>query len=152
MKGLLSVIDERENANKRHFIALVSKLITLTREGKLEWIPCNRNSLPKTLHQVTSAFTTTYQSRTVLIYEELVRFDRDPINHRLLAALAASSGDGYKHVVIELINDDGLTLFRFPQFNINNSLLIEVQHQTSEVDDWMEALLNETSSIKSDLN
>jgi len=131
---------------KNNWIEAISKLIKLTQEGKLQWSVAvdNEMSFQKTSDEkIDTVFRAYYKGRILRIYKR-----------SYLAKLGLSFGGFsgiknepkprlYTQVVLEIIDEEGKTLWSFPKAKILKDLLTTVEFRVAGVKDFLNDLLNE---------
>lgn len=125
---------------KDKFVEAVTKLIKLTQEGEIEWRSAN---LVRDDIKVESVFKAEYKDRLLRIYKYVYKVEKPSpvlISHRIFA-----HKEEYPYwetsVTLELIERNGLSLWKFPYTNALYDLLQAVQYQVAGVDEFLDEII-----------
>jgi hypothetical protein len=122
------------------WIDVVGRLIKFTQEGTLIWQAEER--FPSiggdSDERIESVFTTTYQGKKLRLYKRTYKAYRDrhqitgvPLYYSFLTS----------EVVLEIVDDNGMTLWTFPKLDITHDLLSSVQYRVAGVKKWVDEIL-----------
>lgn len=122
------------------WIDIVGKLIELTQEAKLVW------EVGTPLHsiggerdeRIESVFTTTYKGKKLRLYKRTYKAYRDKhkiTGHPLYDSYLASDA------VLEIVHDNGMTLWTFPKLDITEHLLSSIQYRVAGIKEWIAEIL-----------
>ena len=136
-------MEEKKDKN----IEAIAKIISLTRDDKLSWTSVNPNEVlnrsPEDI--LSSVFVTHYKDKVLRIYQR--RYKGPSISAKIgalfSAAISSSDMRWYSEVVLELINDDGHSLWSFPIEDILKDLLEVIKYKASGASDLISSLLSE---------
>jgi hypothetical protein len=106
------------------YIRAVASLIQRTQENRLAWRPALTPGGPR----ITNEFFATHEGKDLHLYT----FD-PPI----------FSGLPRGRVVLEIVGEDRMPIWTFPDAPTNADLLEAVKYQAARVDDFLEALIRE---------
>ncbi len=114
-------------------IEAIAKIIELTRANILRWNAVNSSAVKEKNSNdiISSVFSTPYKEKILRI------FKRKYLSHY------QGSIDWFEEVVLEIVDDNGNSLWTFPKEAIINDLLQTIQFKISGADDLMNSLLNE---------
>lgn len=139
-------------SEKNKWIDATARLLMLTQEARLIWDP---NKPPDYLnsqadHRVDVVYKTRYKDKTLRLYELRYKVEKPDLNS---AASSAASIFDYqreypywtKRTVLELLDQDGLSPWAFPQTAVLDDLLESVRYQVSGVKNFMDEILAEAS-------
>ncbi|MGB0383418.1 MAG: hypothetical protein ACPGWR_01220 [Ardenticatenaceae bacterium] len=122
------------------WIDIVGKLIELTQEGELVWeVGAALHSIGgEREERIESVFTTTYKGKKLRLYKRTYKTYRD--RHKITGvplydSYLASEG------VLEIVHDNGMTLWTFPKLDITQHLLSSVQYRVAGVKEWIAEIL-----------
>ncbi|HNY63368.1 MAG TPA: hypothetical protein PLH70_07485 [Bacteroidales bacterium] len=112
----------------------VSKLIQDTKKGELEWKDESNNvlTLPSNERPISKVYTTEIVGKNLRIYEFEIKHYSDEYEW-----------DWVERIRLELIDDDGATLFEFDYDYSIYKLFNAVRKLNSGIDDLMKEFLNE---------
>lgn len=121
----------------------IGKLITLTRNGKINWSSLSSNAVPPDFpgENISSIYTCSYADKKLRIYRRTGK--RDPIISGGILQSVVSPGGKYDEVVLEIVNNDGVSTWQFPTENILKDLLKTIKYKTSGAQELIQSLLNE---------
>lgn len=137
-----------ENIDKN--LEAMSKLLLLTQKGKIEW----RSVDPKTVQGVgpediiSSSFVCTYQDKLLRVYRRKYKAAPRPASFAALFGndLKRPEMRWYNEPVLELISQEGHSVWQFPKETILNDLLEAIRYKASGADDLINSLLGENLS------
>lgn len=125
---------------KNKWLDAVLKMIKFTQEDKLQWeskAPPNwLNKDPEVIVDVI--FMTIFKNKAIQLYEKRTKIP-NPGN------LPFIKGSYYwkDEIVLEFIDEEGCSLWRFPQSSALNDLLNAVKYQVAGVTDFLDEILEE---------
>jgi len=132
------------------WVQVITKIIEMTQDGKLTWMSRNPphslqadNSTQKEYAEVV--FETSFKGKTLRLYE-LHFYYEPPANlsgfHKILEAVGTQLKPHWEtRPVLELLDENGLSVFTFPYVAGLKDLLIAVKYQTAGVYDLIEDIL-----------
>lgn len=122
-------------------IESIGKLIEITRNGKLQWISIDPDSVNKEYveEQIESAFRTKYNNKFLRLYKRTY-----PITINTSFSFVTASKEVMRNEVkLEIVDQFQSVLWSFPTTEILNDLLNTVQYQCSGAKDIIDSLLDE---------
>ncbi len=115
------------------YIEAIAKIIELTRANTLSWNSVNNSAVQKTMSDniISSVFSTSYKEKILRIFKRQYQrqYQDAPV--------------WLEEVVLEIVDNKGISLWTFPKEAIINDLLRTIQFKISGADDLMNSLLNE---------
>lgn len=119
---------------KLQWIEVIANLIFLTQDGVLVWeVGELFNSMGKqTDERIESVFYTTYKGKRLRLYKYTYKAYRNEITNAPYMA---------DEVLLEIVADNGLTLWTLPKVDITRDLLEAVQYEVSSANDLLIELL-----------
>ena len=115
------------------YIEAIAKIIELTRANILSWNTVNNSAVQKTMSDniISSVFSTSYKEKILRIFKRQYQrqYQDAPV--------------WLEEVVLEIVDNKGISLWTFPKEAIINDLLRTIQFKISGADDLMNSLLNE---------
>ena len=128
------------------WIDIVGKLIELTQEGELVWeVGAPKNTIGgQSEERIESVFTTTYKGKKLRLYKRTYKAypDRHQITgHPLYDSYLVSEG------ILEIMHDNGMTLWTFPKLDITQHLLSSVEYRVAGVKEWIAEILASQKAI-----
>jgi hypothetical protein len=135
------------STEKNKWIDAVGKLLTLTQEGQLAWTtsepPASLNSLPH--KRVDVIYQTRYKERDLRLYE--LHYKVEKPKGPLVNILNQFDDRQYpywtKITVLELLDENGLSAWTFPNMEVIGHLLAAVKYQVAGVKDFLDEILAE---------
>ena len=129
-------------------IEAIAKIISLTRDGKLEWrsIDPSEVSNQNVEEKISSVFVTQYKDKILRVYSRKYKGpSMDVTFSNLFLSTEAKSKEmrWYGEVVLELINNSGISIWTFPKEDILKDLLTVIKYKVSGADDLINSLLME---------
>lgn len=135
---------------KNKWIDATAKLLELTQQGRLVWDP---QKPPDYLNsqadrRVDVVYKTEYKDKVLRLYELRYKVERPDYS-----AITSASIFDYqreypywtKRTVLELLDQDGLSPWAFPDTSVLDDLLASVRYQVSGVKSFMDEILAEAS-------
>ncbi|MGB0389303.1 MAG: hypothetical protein ACPGWR_31155 [Ardenticatenaceae bacterium] len=109
---------------KIQWIEVIANLVFLTQDGLLVWGAGELfNSIGKQSDErIESVFYTTYKGKKLRLYKRTYKAYRNDITSTPYMA---------DEVVLEIVADNGLTLWTFPKVDVTRDLLEAVQYEVS---------------------
>ena len=125
------------------WIDVIGRLIKLTKDRKLIWeVGQPLYSIgQENEERIESIFYTTYKDKKIRIYKRTYKAYRTP--HSIPGFSRPPRSYIESEIVLEFVNDDGLTLWRFPQLDMTRDLLSSIQYQVAKVGKFLADILNE---------
>jgi len=111
--------------SRREAIQIIDKLTELTQHNALQW----REESPQrrmndTTNRVDKVYVSTYMGRNIRVYEKFYKsYFEDDVN----------VFDWDEDVIIELIDNEGLVLSRFPSTSNKTELLNAIRYQNPQI-------------------
>lgn len=129
--------------SKNKLLDTLTRMIELTQQGRLRWdfhpeIPTHRIVNP-----ISAVFYATYNQKVLRLYQMVVGVDP-----RAVYNVEIPEDD--KRIVLEFIDWNGDTLWSFPQVAALNDLFAAAQYQVAGVSEFMDSLMDEPNSTKSE--
>lgn len=128
-------------------IDAMGKLLLLTQKGAIEWKSVSPSSVKGAGLEdiVTSSFVCKYQDKFLRIYR---RKYKGPSSLSFLGGIWGNTEKQselrwYSEVVLELIDENGSSLWQFPKGEILRDLLEAIKYKASGAHDLINSLLNE---------
>ena len=123
------------------WIDVISGLIELTQDGELVW---EAGQPLKTIGQdsserIESVFISNYKGKKLRIYKRTYQ------SYQISSNLGPKGAYITDEVVLEVIADNGLTLWTFPKVHIIRDLLRAVQYEVAGVEELLDEILKETA-------
>jgi hypothetical protein len=136
------------SAEKNKWIDAVGKLLTLTQEGQVVWTtsdpPASLNSLPH--ERVDVVYLTRYKDKKLRLYELQYKVEKPP-EWEAVSVLSQFGNKQYpywtKRTVLELLDENELSAWRFPRTSVIDDLLTAVKYQVAGVRDFLAEILAE---------
>ncbi|WP_296000544.1 hypothetical protein [Rugamonas sp.] len=115
----------------------IFQILRMTHLGEIKWV---RRSAPRNLGIGTdsvfsSYFETEYMGQRLALYQQRFRF----------FSIEIEAERWSERVILALLTDDGELQFEFPQSSQVHDLFETVQYKTSNVDGFLQNLLNSKS-------
>src|SRR2546426_10971871 len=136
-------------AEKNKWIDATAKLLELTQEGRLIWDP---HEPPDYLNsqadkQVDVVYKTLYKDRMLRLYELRFKVDKPDLYRGAASIFDYEREFPYwtKRTVLELLDQNGLSPWAFPQTAVLDDLLESVRYHVSGVKNFMDEILAEAS-------
>ena len=125
------------------WVEAVSKLIQLTQQGQLDWnVVRSGESMIPNEEGVRLAFVTVYQERLLRIYSKTVEGSSLPVQMLSVSSTGVDvRPQEIDRVVLEIIDDEGNSLWQFPYTDALDDLYKAVRYQAAEVDELLDDLL-----------
>lgn len=127
-------------------IEAIAKIISLTRKNELTWETLSYDNLPKKYANeiVDSAYLTYFKNKPLRIYRRRYRVADTTSNLNSVIRGVLSSSDGWiTDIILDITNDEGQSLWQFPEEAILNDLLKVIKYKTSGAEDIINSLLEE---------
>ena len=132
-------------AKNLQWIEVVGELIKLTLKNQLVWKVGEplRSIGKESDERIESVFYTTYQGKKLRLYKRIYKAyrHRDEVTYAPIYEPFLVS-----EVVLEIVDDNGLTLWRFPTLDITLDLLSSVQYRVSGAQELLEHVLKRKMS------
>lgn len=137
------------STEKNKWIDAVGKLLTLTQDGQLVWTtkepPASFNSLPSRFVDVI--YQTRYKDRYLRLYELHYKVEK-PVASIYSAEVRSFFDDKQypywiKTTTLELLDENGLSSWTFPNIEVIDHLLTAVKYQVTGVKDFLDEILAE---------
>ena len=121
------------------WIDVVSRFIELTQDGELVWEAGQpfKSIGQDNSERIESVFTSNYKGKKLRIYKRTYQSYQIPSN------LGPKGGYITDEVVLEIIADNGLTLWTFPKVHIIRDLLKAVQYEVAGVEELLDQILKD---------
>lgn len=136
-------MDDKKDKN----IEAIAKIISLTRDDKLAWqsVDPSEVSNQNTEDIIGSVFVTQYKDKILRVYLRKYKGPSGGAFSLLFSPQESKSREmrWYSEVVLELINNTGLSLWIFPKEDILKDLLTVIKYKVSGADDLINSLLSE---------
>lgn len=139
------------SSEKNKWIDATARLLKLTQEGRLIWDPYTPPDYlnSQTDKRVDVVYKTLFKDRTLRLYELRYKVEKPD----LYGANASASIFDYQReypywstrTVLELLDQDGLSPWAFPETAVLDDLLASVRYQVSGVKSFMDEILAEAS-------
>ncbi|MDQ1638228.1 MAG: hypothetical protein QOF62_1567 [Pyrinomonadaceae bacterium] len=136
-------------SDKNKWIDAVGKLLQLTQQGSLKWEPVKPPAhLNAELNnsRVDVVYETNYKDRTLRLYEKRYKVDKPNPSFSLGVRFDQQEYPYWtSRAVLELLDENELSPWAFPNSQILNDLLEAVRYQVSGVKDFLNEILAEAS-------
>jgi hypothetical protein len=133
-------------------IDAIVKLIRETQEGKIIWSP-KEPPASLTLDANTSVdivYETAYKKRSLRLYEENYLVDPGWLERSTTRAFDEILGTKYphwaSHIMLEITDDKGKTLWTFPEVSGLDDLLESVEYQAAGVKAFLDEIVGDKAS------
>lgn len=127
-------------------IEVVARIMRLTQKGQLVWEERNPQDLPilnRDSHEyVLVVFETVYNDTKLRLYERHHK-TYAPARRRLLPALIGDKQKEENEVILEIVGENDLAVWSFPDVNPLNHLLLTVQYQVGGVNKFVDHILED---------
>ena len=131
------------------WVEAVTKLIKLTQAGELKWSAAKTDK--KTNREdirIETVFLTKLKNRILRLYKYSYMIEEPGPYDRMFSTdfyLASKRKYPYwaSSIILEFIDEDGRSLWTFPQSNVLNDLLGAVQYQVAGVDEFLKEILED---------
>lgn len=132
---------------KNKWIEAVGKLLELTQDRELVWQtrnPPTYLNAQTEYRRIDVVYETQYKERTLRLYELKFKVERP---NPLFAAAGASIFDQRQYpywarkTVLELVDQNGLSAWAFPEIDVIDHLLPSVQYQVAGVKEFLDEIL-----------
>jgi len=134
-----------EKKEKNRWLDAVTRMIELTQQGKLQWsveyIPA-----PDDRDRTIVAFRTRYKDKLISLFKGTVKLEDDAIT-RGSGMFPETRPTWATKIVLEFVNSDGETLWRFPEVDALTDLLSAVQYQVAGVGDFLDEIFSDTEVV-----
>lgn len=145
--------------NQDKNLEAIAKLLFLTQQGKINWIPNNPNNIKTTYADeiISFAFSTSYKEKPLRIYKRkyttlklksigvLGKISMQDIINPPTEAVWISE------IVLEITDENGNSIWQFPEEKILRDLLEAVRYKASGAHDLIQSLLSDDSDDINDL-
>jgi hypothetical protein len=118
----------------------VTRMIELTQQGRLEWRAAISSEMPEDEDRVTAVYITEFNGRKLRLYGDRIEVSRNESLSSAIQALAgmpAPTEEWRTIAVLEFINDEGISLWRFPFSGAISDLLDAVQYRVAGVNEFL---------------
>jgi len=138
--------------DKVTWVDAVTRMIELTQRGKMRWSSVEPiGSSAEEQNRTSAVFTTTYNDKTLMLYERKVserRLVREGDPKRIASYFLDPKYEivWLPEVVLEFVDAAGATLWKFPEVAALRDLLTAVQYQAAGVSDFLTGLFDETNA------
>ncbi len=135
---------------KNKWIDAVGKLLQLTQQGSLKWKPIKPpaylNSAPND-SRVDVVYDTDYKDRVLRLYEKRYKIQKPNPVFATISVFADEREYPYwsSKTVLELLDENELSPWAFPNSQVLDDLLDAVRYQVSGVKDFLNEILAEAS-------
>lgn len=143
--------------SKNRYTDALTNLVILTQKSKISWNISNREIIASSdfPNNIGTAYETLYKEKILRIYKRSYMSTMTPMEKQIeqlawptgLMALAKNNKDDRKvwrtSYKLEVISDDGKTLWQFPPEDITKDLYEAIQYKTSGASDIIDSLLDE---------
>jgi hypothetical protein len=120
--------DVRSEADQ--WIDAVAKLIELTQNGEMQWRVGGRRT-PSSGEPTTPAYYANYGKHTYMLEERFVKAPRPTGMDQFLRAFGSGAQKDRYDVNLDLVDENGLSLYRVPNISPVSDLFDIVQKQTA---------------------
>lgn len=118
-------------ASKKDYIRTVDALISLTQDGSMVW---SRSDTPLNLlsngNRISHVYTSLNNGQLIRVYEEMYRQYTDENEYFF-----------QKEITIELLDQNGNAIFRFPYTRNTQDLFNAIQYKNSGIDSFINNLI-----------
>ena len=133
---------------KNKWIDVIGKLLQLTQKGTLKWEPVKPPSYlngETNDSRVEVVYETEYKERTLRLYEKRYKVQK-PTGYFVISGLDQREYPYWSSkTVLELLDENGLSPWAFPQSLVLDNLLDAVRYQVSGVKNFLDEVLAEAS-------
>ena len=141
--------DKEKKTEKRKWVDAVTRMIELTQQGEMQWVPTPPNGISEKENRTSAVFRSSYKDKKLRIYERKVQ-ERQLVDDDGGLASLALLRPKYQYVwvsqiVLEFIDGNGNTLWTFPRIGALRDLLSAVQYQAAGVNEFIDGLFEEPS-------
>lgn len=125
------------------WIDVIGRLIKLSKDGKLVWeVGQPLYSIgQENEERIESIFYATYKDKIIRIYKRTYKAYRTPRSYPGISQQPRSYIES--EIVLEFVNKDGLTLWRFPELDMTRDLLSSIQYQVANIGEFLTNILSE---------
>jgi hypothetical protein len=143
------MVDEKKERNK--WVDGVARMIELTQQGKMRWAEVEPQSTTDEEENRTSAiFQSIFNGRNIRLYQKKVRVRTVADELAKVMQPKQKITPTYRRIgVLELVNAEGATLWKYPEVDALNDLLTAVQYQVAGVNDFLNDIFSETDAVSS---
>jgi hypothetical protein len=153
--GAIKMLDNQDKN-----LEAIAKLLFLTQQGKIKWMPDDPNSISKVYNDeiISSAFSATYREKPLRIYKR--KYKTLKVVRSLAGVLGGISMQEILNppketvvvsdIVLEITDKKGNGIWQFPDEQILGDLLEAIKYKASGAQDLIDSLLSE--DIESDTN
>ena len=131
-----------EKKEKNRWVDAVTRMIELTQQGKLQWsveyIPASDDG-----DRTIVAFLTRYKDKVIRLYRGRVRVEYDSNTLTREAIFPRGLPTWTTKIVLEFVNNEGETLWTFPEVDALSDLLSAVQYQVAGVGDFLDEIFSD---------
>jgi len=139
------------NAESSKWVEVASKLIKLTQEGRLKWKKAIGDYSLDNIENTDLAFVTQYKNKTLRIYRFRYKVEAPTAGLSSISnfstAISIYGERKYPYwasaVVLEFIDDQGNSLWKFPDTKALDDLYSSIQYTVAGVSDFLEDILND---------
>jgi hypothetical protein len=140
-------------SEKNKWIDAAAKVLELTQEHELEWIPQDPPAylnLERDQKRVEVVYEARFKERRLRLYQlsyrvERPRFDPTSLTAKISSVFEPSSEPHYpfwtKKTVLELLDQSGFGAWAFPETSVLDDLLSAVRYQVAGVKDFLDEIL-----------
>jgi hypothetical protein len=142
-------ITEKRGSSGDIYEDAVLQILRLTQDRKLDWEQQDPSlvGLPKTPDERVEAVYASkqkYNGKTLRLYRKAYQID---VQRSILPtgiSMLDKERRWRRKVVLELVDDQGITVWTFPDMSALNDLLTSVQYQVADVQGVLETILAQT--------
>lgn len=131
---------------RKQMVEVVARIMRLTQKGKIVWKERNPQDLPilnrHSQEYVLIVFETVYNDAKLRLYERHHN-TYAPARRGLLPAFASDKEKEESEVILEIIGENDLAVWSFPDVNPLNHLLSTVQYQVGGVKKFVDHILED---------
>jgi hypothetical protein len=142
--------DKETKTEKRKWVDAVTRMIELTQQGEMRWVPVEPYGISEKENRTSAVFRSSYKDKTLRIYEKQVQERQRALDDEGGLAALTLLRPKYQYVwvnqvVLEFIDGNGNALWTFPRVGALRDLLSAVQYQAAGVNEFIDDLFEEPS-------
>ena len=133
---------------KSRWVDAITSMIELSQDGKIVWTVDTSAKTSYEKERTTSVFQTKYNDQALRLYQIRVPTNINSITSALVYQVQGiDPPKWFTKVILEFVDNEGRTLWAFPDVDALSDLLTSVQFQVAGVKGFLDTIIGEASGI-----